>query len=356
MKRLLSTAAALLLMLAATTAAANDLPKMFAHRGGHTHEIPENTPAAVASAKRFGYAGVELDVRLTKDGKMVVFHDKTINRKMRNATDYSRIEEKISVRDLTFDELRNNYVLASPNPAMRFPVATLDEILLECKRQGMIPMLHSKYVASYRRAQELFGDEWICFTSNVAALEECRTFSKCLILYGIRPNTVNGADAVLERLGGRCGVSTMQSEILTEERIAAWRKKGYEVQASVFKAPLEVEATRRGVSMHLTDFALVPDSRFKRVDGCSEERRTLALGEELSYKWNKTEYGGVALSLQFRGEVEIVVHGKRTYQLTSDGRKPIVLGVRLAKGTPSLTVRALRTTKLRSLACDVYEF
>ena len=40
--------------------------------------IPENSVAAVAEAKRRGYEGIELDVRKTKDGVMVVFHDKAL--------------------------------------------------------------------------------------------------------------------------------------------------------------------------------------------------------------------------------------------------------------------------------------
>ena len=338
------------------TAAPQTMPKMFAHRGGHTHEIPENTPAAVVSAKRFGYAGVELDVRLTKDGKMVVFHDRTINRKMRHAADYSPIEEKLSVSDLTFDELRTKYVLASPNPSMRQSVATLDEILLECKRQGMIPMLHSKYVASYRRAQELFGDEWICFSNNVKALEKCRTFSQCLILYAITPKTADTANDVLARLGGRVGVSSMQSDALSEERVDAWRKQGYEVQASIFRTPREVEATRRGVSMHLTDFALMPDSHGERFESHAEKKRKLAAGQALNYEWPVMEYGGVALTILFKGEVEVTLNDKRNYSLSSNGSQPLILGARLTNGKPSFAIRATKSTKLISLDSHAYRF
>lgn len=331
------------------------LPKMFAHRGGHTREIPENTPTAVASAKSFGYMGVELDVRKTKDGKLVVFHDRTINRKMRHAADYSTIEEKLSVKELTFDELRNNYVLASPNPAMRQPVATLDEILLECKRQGMMPMLHSKYVESYRRAQELFGDEWICFTTSIKSILECRKFSKCLVLLGITPKTAEESFEQLKLIGGHCGVSSMQSEALSEERIQRWLKEGYEVQASIFKRPKEVEATRRGVTMHLSDYAIMPDTRFNEVGNHSCGKRNMKAGEELSRKWDKLERGGIAATIHFRGEIELELNSHK-YTLSSDGRKPLIVGTRFVKGTPSIVVRALDKCRLNSLDCRVYKF
>lgn len=46
----------------------------YAHRGLHDGKIPENSLTAFAKAVDAGY-GIELDVRLTKDGKLVVFHD-----------------------------------------------------------------------------------------------------------------------------------------------------------------------------------------------------------------------------------------------------------------------------------------
>ena len=52
-----------------------------AHRGLHTKDqsIPENSLAAFAAAHKAGY-GVELDVQLSKDGQVLVFHDDTLNR------------------------------------------------------------------------------------------------------------------------------------------------------------------------------------------------------------------------------------------------------------------------------------
>ena len=51
----------------------------YAHRGLHGESIPEKSLAAFAEAKRAGY-GVELDVRLSRDGRLVVFHDDTLLR------------------------------------------------------------------------------------------------------------------------------------------------------------------------------------------------------------------------------------------------------------------------------------
>lgn len=68
-----------------------------AHRGDKQY-YPENTIPAFESAVRKGAQMIELDVKLTKDGKMVIMHDPTVNRTT-NGTG--------AVAELTFDEIRS---------------------------------------------------------------------------------------------------------------------------------------------------------------------------------------------------------------------------------------------------------
>ena len=53
----------------------------YAHRGLHSRDrsVPENSLPAFRLAAREGY-GIELDVQLSKDGQVVVFHDDTLDR------------------------------------------------------------------------------------------------------------------------------------------------------------------------------------------------------------------------------------------------------------------------------------
>lgn len=70
----------------------------FAHRGLHDIKagIPENSIAAFSAAAKAGYA-TEFDVRLTKDGEVVVFHDDFLKR-------MCHVDGTIS--DKTWDELK----------------------------------------------------------------------------------------------------------------------------------------------------------------------------------------------------------------------------------------------------------
>lgn len=72
--------------------------RLIAHRGLFVPQVrPENSLAAFSEACRYGY-GVELDVQLSKDGKLVVFHDETLNRVC---------GVKGYVRDYTYQELQH---------------------------------------------------------------------------------------------------------------------------------------------------------------------------------------------------------------------------------------------------------
>ncbi len=54
-------------------------PTIFAHRGSSVH-APENTLAAFELALEQGADGIELDVKLSADGHVVVMHDNTVDR------------------------------------------------------------------------------------------------------------------------------------------------------------------------------------------------------------------------------------------------------------------------------------
>jgi glycerophosphoryl diester phosphodiesterase len=54
-------------------------PLIYAHRGA-SGDAPENTMAAFRLALEQGAEGIELDVQLTADGKLVVIHDETLDR------------------------------------------------------------------------------------------------------------------------------------------------------------------------------------------------------------------------------------------------------------------------------------
>ncbi len=69
---------------------------VWAHRGASAY-APENTLAAFEQAAELGADGIELDVQQTKDGKLVVIHDETVDRVSR-ASGW--------IKDLTYERLK----------------------------------------------------------------------------------------------------------------------------------------------------------------------------------------------------------------------------------------------------------
>lgn len=71
-------------------------PIVLAHRGG-AQIAPEHTMVAFEKAHALGVDGFEIDIRLTKDEEIIVFHDETVERTS-NGTG--------AVKDLTLSELK----------------------------------------------------------------------------------------------------------------------------------------------------------------------------------------------------------------------------------------------------------
>lgn len=91
-------------------------PRAFAHRGWHIGDLSgaENSLAALTRALAEGYRYLETDVRLTRDGVLLAFHDAVLDR----VTDRSG-----RVGALPWDQVRQARI------AGRFPIPRFDELL-----------------------------------------------------------------------------------------------------------------------------------------------------------------------------------------------------------------------------------
>lgn len=97
----------------------------YAHRGLHSRDkrVPENSLPAFELAASAGY-GIELDVQLSKDGQVVVFHDDTLDRV---CGVHARVDEK------TWDELRQLKLCGTQE---RIPLFT--EVLKTIRGRGAL--------------------------------------------------------------------------------------------------------------------------------------------------------------------------------------------------------------------------
>lgn len=99
-----------------------NLPRIIGHRGAAGH-LPENTIVSFRKAFELGVHGIELDVHLSADGCVVVFHDETLDR-MTNGwgaiSDYTSAD----LKKLTIDKTHE--------------IPTLAEVFSECPNEILI--------------------------------------------------------------------------------------------------------------------------------------------------------------------------------------------------------------------------
>jgi len=104
---------------------------LYAHRGLHSNDgkYPENSLIAFHLAREAGY-GVELDIQLTADRKVVVFHDDTL---LRMCGVDCRVDE------LTYEELQQYTLLGSSHriPLLTEVLDVLDGAPLLCELKPM---------------------------------------------------------------------------------------------------------------------------------------------------------------------------------------------------------------------------
>ncbi len=89
---------------------ASDTPLVIAHRGASA-DAPENTLAAFALARRQGADGVELDVRRSADGALVLCHDPVLpDGRLVAATASSELPDSVPTLAAALDELAGSLV------------------------------------------------------------------------------------------------------------------------------------------------------------------------------------------------------------------------------------------------------
>jgi len=105
-------------------------PRVIGHRGARGH-APENTMPSFRKALELGADWIELDVHITKDGRLVVIHDDSVDR----TTDGSGL-----IASLTWDEIRHLDAGSWYDPAFTGAHIPLLEEVLEWAR-GRVPLI-----------------------------------------------------------------------------------------------------------------------------------------------------------------------------------------------------------------------
>ena len=172
---------------------------IFAHRGLFGGRIPENSLSAFQCAIDKGM-GIELDIRLTKDGVPIVFHDKTLMR---------MCGEKRRVSRMTFEEIKN-FRLGNSDEGIPKLSEVLElvngqtPLLIETKHSRFFPCSHclERSIIPLLRG---YNGEYLLQSFNrwsVRFLKKKIPAAKCGILSGIIYPEPSGFDFVNYKMNG----------------------------------------------------------------------------------------------------------------------------------------------------------
>ena len=155
----LSTSAVQMAVPAVAAQSQPGRPLVIAHRGG-AQESTENTIGAFQRAAKIGADGIETDIRLTRDGVVVVYHDDYFGR----VEGLAPPQRTRLVSDLTYSELSRSTLVPVGEDTGGRRVPTLDELLanvrtvllnIEIKPCGRCDEMLKKTVAALKAFPEL---------------------------------------------------------------------------------------------------------------------------------------------------------------------------------------------------------
>lgn len=194
-------------------------PRVWAHRGASAH-APENTLEAFELARTAGADGIELDVRLDRDGNVVVFHDRDLQRLCGRP---GRIE------DLSAAERETLRVRGARVPLLSEVFDALGdlEINVEIKanqpgRNGAVVAATAKVIRLSNRAEQVLVSSFDPFS----LLQFYREMPDIALAF------LFGADQTLPIRKGwlarAMGATVMHPEhtLCTEENVKAWHTSG----------------------------------------------------------------------------------------------------------------------------------
>lgn len=219
-----------------------------AHRGHHSEAVPENSLSAFTLAAAKGFA-IELDIRLTADGEVVVFHDGDLKRMCGAAENVS----ELTVSELKKHSLKNTDEKIPTLKECLSAVETSVPLLIEfkcgkkdCKRLcAAADRILSEYDGLYL-VQSFYPGVLLWYKRNRPAvcrgllathIKKCRFLSPFLFNFLARPHFVSYnfkfSDSIgfrLQRLLGACPFGwTFHSEAEIDKRIfKAYIFEGFE--------------------------------------------------------------------------------------------------------------------------------
>ncbi len=198
-----------------------------AHRAMHTR-YPENSLAAIQDAIDHGIDIVEIDVRTTRDGKMVLMHDSDIERTTNGQG---------KVADLTWQQLQQYRLKTRRNDTAVYRIPTLREALTLARGKIMVDLdIKGAYVKPLVAMVQHTGTarQAIFFHSGTAVLDSVLLLDSTLLIMPRAHDTLE-LHKLLQRYDPP--VVHIDDSFFTPDVVAAIRNDGARVWINALGTP-----------------------------------------------------------------------------------------------------------------------
>lgn len=200
--------------------------RVFSHRGGRM-EHDENTIQAFEASDKAGYTGYETDIRMTKDGKLIVTHDSKLDRttngkgavELKTWDEIHSYDTKKGNKIMTIDELMN-FLKDKKGLYVEFEMKTMPVEYYPMDRLAeYVDKLYEKVMAS-----KPADADFIFTSSDVRALRMMRQRhpdAELLLIVSepVNKETINLALSLdIPRLGAKMGGTTRDAVKLAKDK------------------------------------------------------------------------------------------------------------------------------------------
>lgn len=205
-----------------------------AHRG-NSSEYPENTLAAFESGIEVGADWIELDILLSKDGKLVVIHDLTTGRVGdRNLVVSESTYEELATVDVATEFRRRTGKSIRECPPLRIPLLK-DVLRLVMKQNRTRVSIQPKtdcVAEAIALVKDLKAERWVGFNDgNLQYMAEVKRLAPNIPVFWDRASDTNIDDDI--RIAREHGFEALviHHQGITAEKVEKVRATGIEVGA-----------------------------------------------------------------------------------------------------------------------------
>ena len=348
------------------------------HRGYYAYgSSPENSIDSIVSASKHGYKYCEFDVMPTLDDELVVMHDDSINRTMKNFPAYTNIIGTVNVHQNNLIDLRTDYILASTFIKQRRQIPTLSEYLKKLKSYNIYPIIevkgsnwsNSNLDTLISTADKIIGKgNYSCISFTNSFLEYIRSIDSDVKLGFLQDNGIPYliTNAPSFFIKPYASATALEAESYLTAGIEYW---AYTVPNNSYDSMIKI-----GVNGILTD-VIAPSlanqtpaqliqtdqnsyNEFYTTGTITSELLSLGIGEKVQNKNPIKRYkqGALFVEIELNGRAQLLTEAVNL-ELNSGGeRETFTFQPTFLNDMPNFTLTALDSSDVYSIKYVIFQF